>query len=113
MATPRKRKGTGRTDGTEYQFRIDAYSPATIPMARLAQYMAELAVLFGERDSVHFRGLTKGSTILNARIDREAVPKVRDRVMAVRAGAGDPMRAFHALNKLLRADNAVRVAAGE
>jgi hypothetical protein len=111
MATSRKRKGTGRADGTEYQFRIDAYSPATIPMARLAQYMAELAVLFGERESVHFRGLTKGSTILNARIDREAVPKVRDRVIAVRAGdgSGDPMRAFHASNKLLRADNAVGV----
>jgi hypothetical protein len=111
MATSRKRKGTGRADGTEYQFKIDAYSPATIPMARLAQYMAELAVLFGERDSVHFRGLTKGSTILNARIDREAVPKVRDRVIGVRAGdgSGDSMRAFHALNKLLRADNAVGV----
>jgi hypothetical protein len=111
MATPRKRKGSPRTDGTEYQFRIDAYSPATIPMGRLAQYMAELAVLLGERDSVHFRGLTKGSTILNARVDREAAPKVRDRVIAVRAGdaSGDPKRAFEALNKLLRADDAVGV----
>jgi hypothetical protein len=110
MATPRKRKA-GRSDGTEYHFKIDAYSPATMPMGRLAQYMAELAVLFGERDSVHFRSLTKGSTVLNARIDREAAPKVRDRVVAVRAGdaSGDPLRAFHALNKLLRADNATGV----
>jgi hypothetical protein len=111
MATLRKRKGAGRTDGTDYTFRIDAYSPETMPMARLAQYMAELALLLGERNDVHFRRLTKGSTVLNARVDREAVPKVRDRVTRVRAGdaSGDPLRAFNALNKLLRDDNAVGV----
>lgn len=110
MATPRKPKSGGRGDDAEYRFKIDAYSPATIPMARLAQYMAELAVLLGERHSVHFCRLTKGSTVLNARIDREAVPKIRDRVVTVRAGdAGEPMRAFNALNKLLRDDNATGV----
>ncbi|WP_315825996.1 MULTISPECIES: hypothetical protein [unclassified Bradyrhizobium] len=110
MATPRKRKS--RADGTEhYRFKIDAYTPATIPMGRLAQYMNELAILLGERDSVHFRGLTKGSTILNARVDREAAPKVHDRMVAVRAGDAnaDAQRAFNALNTLLRADNAVGV----
>jgi len=48
--------------------------------------MEQLAALLGERDGVHFRGLTKGSTVLNARVDREAAPKVHDRVVAVRAG---------------------------
>ncbi|MCA1437002.1 hypothetical protein I6F33_29060 [Bradyrhizobium sp. BRP20] len=110
MATPRKRKS--RVDGTEhYKFKIDAYTPATIPMARLAQYMNELAILLGERDAVHFRGLTKGSTILNARVDREAAPKVHDRMVAVRSGdaSAEALRAFNALNTLLRADNAVGV----
>ena len=110
MAAPSKRKS--RTDGTEhYRFRIDAYTPATIPMVRLAQYMNELAILLGERDSVHFRGLTKGSTILNARVDREAAPKVHSRVVAVRSGdaSAEALRAFNALNALLRADNAVGV----
>jgi hypothetical protein len=105
---PRKRS---RVEGTEYQFKIDAYSPATMPMGRLAQYMGELAGLLGERDSVHFRSLTKGSTVLKARVDREAAPKVHDRVVAVRSGdtSGEAQRAFNALNKLLRADNAVGV----
>jgi hypothetical protein len=110
MAAPRKRKS--RTDGTEqYRFKIDAYTPATMPMARLAQYMNELATLLGERDRVHFRSLTKGSTILNARVDREAAPKVHDRVVAVRSGdaSAEALRAFNALNTLLRADNAVGV----
>lgn len=108
---PRKPKGTGRGEGADYRFKIDAYSPDTIPMARLAQYMSELAALLGERNAVHFRKLTKSSTNLHARIDREAAPKVRDRVVAVRAGdaSGEPLRAFQALNKLLRDDNAVGI----
>jgi hypothetical protein len=108
---PQKPKSGSRGEGTQYRFRIDAFSPETIPMKRLAQYMAELADLLGERTAVHFQKLTKGSTILNARIDREAAPKVRDRVFLVRSGdaPAEPMRAYNALNKLLRDDNAVGV----
>lgn len=108
---PNKRKASGLSDGTEYKFRIDAYSPDKMPMARLAEYMTHLAALLGERNAVHFRRLTRGSTVLNAKVDREAVPKVRDRVVAVRAGdaASEPMRAFNVLNKLLRDDNAIGV----
>jgi hypothetical protein len=73
--------------------------------------MAELADLLGERGSVHFRRISRGSTVLNAKIDREAAPKVRDRVASVRAGdaPAEPMRAYKGLNKLLRDDNAVGV----
>lgn len=107
---PRKTKSAGR-DGTEYRFKIDAYTPDTIPMARLSEYMGQLALLLGEPSAVHFRKLTKGSTVLNARIDREAAPKVRDRVVRVRAGDApmEPMKAFAALNKLLRDDDAIGV----
>jgi hypothetical protein len=107
---PRKPKSAGR-DGTEYRFKIDAYTPDTIPMARLSEYMGQLALLLGEPTAVHFRKLTKGSTILNARIDREAAPKVRDRVTRVRAGDAptEPMKAFDTLNRLLRDDNAIGV----
>ncbi len=108
---PEKLKSGSRAEGAQYRFRIDAFSPETIPMKRLAQYMAELADLLGERTAVHFQKLTKGSTILNARIDREAVPKVRDRVSLVRSGdaPAESMRAYNALNTLLRDDNAVGI----
>ena len=62
---------------TEYRFKIDAYSPETIPMARLAEYMSDLAVLFGNRENVHFVQLEPGSTTLLQRIEYEAVPKVK------------------------------------
>lgn len=111
IVIPRKIKRKGQGDGSVYQFKIDAYSPETMPMGRLAQYMAELASLLGEKDAVHFRRLIKGSTTLCANIDREAVPKVRDRVAIVRAGEGNGelIRAFRGLNRLLRDDNAVGI----
>lgn len=103
--------GNTRHRGTLYRFRIDAYTPDTIPMDRLARYMAELASLLGESSAVHFYRLTKGSTVLNAKIDREAAPKVADRVATVRAGSaiGEPLSAYKALNKLLRDDDAIGV----
>lgn len=96
----------------EYRFKIDgAYTPATLPMQRLAEYMDSLAIMLGEPASVHFGGLEKGSAVLVSKIDEPAEPKVRDRVVAVRAGTGpqDAMKAFYQLDEYLRADNATGV----
>lgn len=68
----------------EYRLKIDAYSPTTIPMARLAAYMADFAVVLGESGSVHFVRLDPGSTVLVSRAEREADPKVQSRLSAVR-----------------------------
>lgn len=93
----------------EYRFSFDAYTPATIPMARLAEYMTHLAQVLGEPASVHFVGLEEGSTVLVHAVAREAVPKVRMRTEAVRRGEGprDAVRAYQTINRLLREDNGV------
>jgi len=108
---PRKPKRPRSGAGTEYRFRIDAYTPDTMPMARLAEYMAELSRMLGERDAVHFRRLAVGSTVLIHRIEREAVPKVRARIAHVRAGDGpsEAVRAYESINRLLRDDDAIAV----
>lgn len=95
--------------GAEYRFSIDAYTPETIPMARLAEYMRQLAQVLGEPASVHFVGLESGSTVLVQAVAREAVPKVRVRTEAVGRGEGprDAVRAFEEINRLLREDNGV------
>ena len=87
MTMPRKPKN--RPAGTEYRFRIDAYSPETMPMARLAEYMAELALLLGEPSAVHFKRLARGSTVLVNSVDREAAPKVRQRAASAVYADGD------------------------
>lgn len=78
-------------------------------MARLAEYMARLADMFGEPASVHFERLEAGSTVLVSKIEREAAPKVRQRVISVRRreGPSEGMRAYKAINRLLREDNGV------
>jgi hypothetical protein len=102
---PRKPKPSGE----EYRFEIDAYSPAKMPMARLAEYMLPLAQMLGETAHVHFRRLAPGSTVIVSDVEREAVPKVLARVSQVKRGEGtvEVLRAYGAINRLLREDNAV------
>jgi len=91
-----------------YTFKIGAYSPRTIPMARLAEYMAAIAELYGEQGSVHFEGLRKGSTVVVSRVQHEAVPKVRENIQSAQwpDSKGAPAQAFKRVNKMLREDNA-------
>lgn len=96
-------------NGEEFRFTIDAYTPETIPMERLAQYLGELAILFGESKAVHFVRLEYGSTVPVIKIEREAVPKVRERVRRVERGDApvEAMRAYQRINQKLKDDNAV------
>lgn len=104
---PRKPKPSGE----EYRFKIDAWSPSKIPMARLAEYMLPLAQMLGETGQVHFRRLARGSTVIVSDVEREAVPKVLARVSQVNRGEGtvETLRVYGTINKLLRDDNAVGV----
>lgn len=92
----------------EYVFKISGYTPQTIPMERLAEYLIGLARLLGEPASVHFDKLVEGSTGIVHRIDSEAEPKVRARVESVRAGIAPPevLRAQRDLDEKLASDNA-------
>ncbi len=112
------RLASGATvDQPEYRFKIDAYTPETFPMARLAAYMGDLAVLLGEKEHVHFVRLEPGSTVLVQRIDRESAPRVRDRIRALRPsegqGAGDALSAFKAIDRRLAEDNATGELCGD
>lgn len=90
-------------------FYIDAYSPDTIPMAKLAEYMADFATLLGKENAVHFAGLEKGSTRLAARIEFEDVPKVTQRLHDIRRGIPpkDAAKVFKEIDDRLANDNAV------
>lgn len=92
----------------EYRFEIDAFSPETIPLARLSQYLGDLARIMGEPANVHLARIEKGSTIPVIRVDWEAEPKVRDRLRAVKfnEGPAESRRAYKEINKRLVEDNA-------
>jgi hypothetical protein len=97
--------------GYEYRFRIDAFTPATMPMARLAEYMSSLASLLGHPEHVHFVRLEASSVVLVQMIEREAAPKVASRVQSVGRGEGPPdaLKAFRELDDKLAQDNAIAV----
>lgn len=91
-----------------YDFRIDAWKPETLPMARLAEYLVKLSAMFGHKEHVHFIQVRKGSAIPEIAVDHEAAPKVAARLRLV--GTPDaPLelkRANQEVNRMLRVDNA-------
>jgi hypothetical protein len=101
---PRKQK-----QSREFRFTIDAFTPSTIPLLRLAEYMQDFAILLGNEKSVHPGDrLEEGSTILVAKVEWEAEPKVLERLRAVRnKDANDrTMEAATRLDDRLAVDNA-------
>ncbi len=100
---PRKKK-----PNREYRFEIDAWSPETIPLARLSQYLSDLAKMMGESANVHLARVDGGSTVPVIRVDWEAEPKVRDRLRAVKFNEGplEAQRAYREINRKLVQDNA-------
>lgn len=108
MAAKKRPKAKRPPKGDEeYRLKIDAFTPGTMPMARLAEYMAQLAEILGHNASVHFERLEPGSTVLVHRIEREAIPKVRQRAESVRRGDAprNALVAYKKINGMLRDDN--------
>lgn len=89
-------------------FCIDAYSPEIIPMAKLAEYMADFAALLGKEHAVHFDRLEGGSTNIVSRVEYEDVPKVIARLADIDHGAASKelMRLIADMDKRLANDNA-------
>lgn len=94
---------------TELRFRIDALTPETLSLGRLAAYLAELSKLLGDEPGLHFDRIERGSAVLVAWADEPARPKLDDRLTRVRFGDGpiDAAKALAKINELLREDNAV------
>ena len=92
----------------QLRFKISAYSPATMPMARLARYLDNLATVLGETRSVHLVGIEDGSTIPVLAVDYDAYPKLRQRADELRncEGSEHALKARRAIEDDLAADDA-------
>ena len=106
--TPEREEQRPTREGAEYRFTIDAFTPRTLPMARLAQYLARLADILGERNQVHLVGIEEGSTALVHEVEPTAVRNVRSRVQAVGRGEAprDAQEAYRSLDGYLCEDRA-------
>lgn len=90
----------------EYKFKIEAYTPDNLPMAKCASYLAELSNILGETDHVHFVKVAPGCVQLVHKIDVNNEPKIEKNVKAVAEGRGTDvqMKAYHQLRKMLNED---------
>jgi hypothetical protein len=94
-------------DAVRLSFKIDAFQPGTIPMSRLAEYMADLATMLGEKADVHFVSLEDGCVQLMHDVAFTAFPKIQERTSAITLGVApaEAMNAYRSLNRRLAADN--------
>lgn len=76
-------------------------------MGVLADYLADFAKVLGTPHQVHLDRLEEGSVVPVILVEREAVPKVRERVhrLSIGAGPADAVRAYQSINERLRIDN--------
>lgn len=90
----------------EYTFRITGFTPDTLPMGRLADYLGDLAQLLGSKEHVHLDRIEPGSIRLVAAVDQEARPVVSPRVRSAARGEGpkDARLAWSRLNDRLGKD---------
>lgn len=92
-----------------YGLYIDAFSPETIPMARLAEYMSRFSEILGHEEHVHFEKLKQGSLLLSARIEEVALRKVDRRVDELKYGVAPEAatKAAKSIDEMLAQDNAI------
>lgn len=92
-----------------YELYVDAFRPETIPMCRLAEYMAGFAELLGNGEHVRFDKLKAGSLALAARVNDVAVRKVDRRIDEVRYGVAPQtaLKAFREIDNMLAEDHAI------
>jgi hypothetical protein len=99
----------------EFHFKIEGkvgeqeLTPLTLPMARLAEYLTDLAAMMGHKESVHFITTDDGSARAIMYVDEEEEARVTNQIQNSARGAG-PRHANEAYKRLdtrLREDKAV------
>lgn len=78
---------------------LDGTSPGKLSMARLTEYLCELAELLGSQDNVHFDCVSEGSALLNTLVEDDRYPHVIHRIREAGQGLG-PKKALKAYSRL-------------
>lgn len=93
-------------DEREYVLKITGYTPKTLPLARLLEYLAPLVQIFGNTNGVHLSEIREGSAELVTTIDAVVGDDVDRRVALIDSPDAPPevMDGVDDLNEQLRAD---------
>ena len=94
-------------DFVSYDFRMDAWLPETLPLARLGEYATELSKLFGSEANLHLIKIRRGSAVPEIAVARTANAAVAERLALV-GHTGAPIelqKTYQRINQLLRDDS--------
>lgn len=93
----------------ELTLKLDGTSPDKLTMSRLAEYLRELAVLYGSVEQVHFDRVAPGSADLKSGVLESAHSEVVLRVREAHQGVGQKkaVLAFNRLGELMVEDRVV------
>lgn len=94
------------TEKAKYTFKIEGFTPETMPFGRLIDYYAELKRLLGLPDHLHLVDITKSSHANGLAVDPDYEKKFTERLLMIKEGKApkSAMRARDQINFMLRED---------
>jgi transposase-like protein len=93
-------------DAISYTFKIDDFTPESMPFGRLVEYYAEIKKMLGVADNLHLVGVFKSSHGSAFAIDRNFETQLVKRLIAINEGTAPKtaIRAQSTINSMLRED---------
>ncbi|WP_420141096.1 hypothetical protein [Sphingomonas sp.] len=94
-------------DFEELSFVIPGYTPETIPLDRLLEYLQQMAQVLGDTQNLHLIEIRKSSVAPVFRVPKAAALAAKERANRVQRGDGTKKQvdAFNRISKMLRRDS--------
>jgi hypothetical protein len=93
-------------DFEQLSFVIPGYTPETIPLARLIEYLQQMTAVLGDPENLHLIGIEEGSVEPVLRAPKAVALKARDKVSRVQRGDGTRKQvdAYNKIRRMVRRD---------
>lgn len=94
-------------DFDTFEFVIPGYTPETIPLDRLLEYLQQVSAMLGDSENIHLVDVRKGSVAPVFKAPKAAALKAQERVARIRRGEGTKRQtdAYKRTGQMLRRDN--------
>lgn len=96
-------------DLERFEFTVPGYTPDTMPLDRLMEYLGQLAIILGQPSDLHLVAIERSSTRPVLMMRHDVAARARTRVSEVRQGGGSVRRreAFHTIRRMVSEDGGV------
>lgn len=93
-------------DLERFKFTVPGYTPETMPLDRLMEYLNHLSIVLGNPGDLHLVGMEKGSTRPILAMRHDVAAKARHHARQVAEGGGSARRraAFNAVRRMVAED---------